>query len=459
MTLRIIYLLTFLILGAASAADLQWRRPTLHELERLYNLATKSLPERMHLDSEFDIQEPPLPQNELEKRIKQTIDEELEFELRAAKAVNRPPRRINQQELKKAIRADLSLRYSGERTLRRREWHSRSGKLLRIDQLDMALLVTDSILRTDISSKRIDTLFTDIWIDDSDFLLQEKYPKAKGFRINHAISSASVFVKSAFQPEPPKLWHAFSIEPEMAFPIVSLLMEADSTPISSPFPDHMAGVRRNNQNIRNAVEGDVAGWSFQARDENIDDQPSSLIRISGHSSSFFTKILKKMAEKNAPRNVKQQLHDASSAVYSYWISQGTTPSRLFRAEKAIPRGIRKTSIRQSFNHHEFPTVWTTELYAPNNRLIESKRVIFKTAELNPNFDEMEVFGPGLIQNFEIVSVDGVRVQSKYEGTVVNLDQSNSERYIKQWTIRFLFFFFLILPLLYFRKSYFTKHQQ
>jgi hypothetical protein len=86
-------------------------------------------------------------------------------------------------------------------------------------------------------------------------------------------------------------------------------------------------------------------------------------------------------------------------------------------------------------------------------------VIFKTAELNPNFDEMKVFGPGLIQDFEIVSGDGVRVQSRYKGTVVNLNQSNSERDIKQWTMRFLFFFFLILPLLYFRKSYFAKHQQ
>jgi hypothetical protein len=239
---RILYLLTFLALGAASAADLEWRRPTLDELERLYDLATKSLPERMILDSEIDIQEPPLPQTELEKRIKQAIDEELEFELKAAKAINRPPRINDQEELKKAIREDLSLRYSGERNLRRREWHSRSGKLLRIDQLDMALLETDPILRTDLSSGRIDTLFTDISIDDPDFLQQEKYSKAKGFRINHAISSASVFVKSAFQSEPPILWHAFSIEPEMAFPIVSLLMEADSTPISSPFPDHMAGL-------------------------------------------------------------------------------------------------------------------------------------------------------------------------------------------------------------------------
>jgi hypothetical protein len=165
-----------------------------------------------------------------------------------------------------------------------------------------------------------------------------------------------------------------------------------------------------------------------------------------------------MAEGNAPRNVKQQLHDASAAVYSYWISRGTTPSRLFRAEKAIPQGIRKASIRHSFNDQEFPTVWTTEIYARDNRLIESKRVTFKTADLTPSFDEMEVFGPKLIEDFEIVTLDGVRVQSKYQSTIVTFAPSDSKRDFKQWATRFIFFFILILPLLFLRKRYIASRQ-
>ncbi|MDB4796900.1 hypothetical protein OAG77_01740, partial [bacterium] len=286
-----------------------------------------------------------------------------------------------------------------------------------------------------------------------EFLRNEKYPNALGFAINHGIQSASVFVESEFQFDPPELWHAYSLEPELAFPVTSLLMKAESAPKESPFNDSMAGIERNEKNIHNAVEGEVLGWSFRAHDEDMDGIPTTRIRISGPPSSVFTKILMKMAERNAPSEIKHQLEDASSAVYTYWITKAPTPSRLLRAEKVIQGGSRLVSIRQSFNQHEFPEVWTTETYGADKQQLVTKQVRFKKADLKPDFNEIEVFGPRLLEDLEFVDVDGRLVQNKHNGNLLSLDDSGSENGLDQWTIRGIFFLFLLFPIYFLRKKF------
>ena len=443
-------LLIILPLRASQAANIEWRTPTRAELEQLFDLATRKLPEKMLLESEINIQEPALPSDQLEKIIKDDIERALEHERKVLEAIGKSLPDSEIEDLKQGIRTYLSDRFSGKRHLLRREWYARSGKLYRIDRLDLASLVAESVIDSESPSERIDTGSSEIAINDPHFLRNEKHSNALGFAINHGIKSASVFVESEFQFDPPELWQAFSLEPELAFPITSLLMKADSNPIESPFRDSMAGIERNNENIQEAANGEALGWSFQAHDEYMNGSLSTRIRISGQPSSVFTKILMKMAEENTPKEIKHQLTDASSAVYTFWITKDPLPSRLLRAEKAVPDGSRQVSIRQSFNRHEFPEVWTTKTFNSEKQLVGTKLVTFKNADLKPDFNETDVFGPGLLEDLEFVDVDGRLVQNKHNGTLVKLDNSESKYPFGQWTIRAIFFVFLLFPVYYLR---------
>jgi hypothetical protein len=444
-------LLTILPLRVTQAADIEWRNPTQDELEQLFDLATRQLPERMLLDSEIDIQEPALPSDQLEEIIKEDIERALGHERKVFKAIGKSLPENEVEELNQEIRTYLSDRFSGKRHLLRREWYARSGKIYRIDRLDFASLVAEPVIGSEGRSERIDTGSSEITFNDPDFLRDEKYSNALGFAINHGIKSASVFVESEFQFDPPELWHAYSIEPELAFPITSLLMHADSAKKKSSFNDSMAGIKRNEKHLQNATDGELLGWNFRAHDEDMDGIPTTRIRISGPPSSVFTKILMKMAERNAPREIKHQLEDASSAVYTFWITKDPAPPRLLRAEKAVRGGSRLVSIRQSFNHHEFPEVWTTETYDSENQLLEKKQITFKKADLKPDF--IEVFGPGLLEDLEFVDVDGLLVQNKHNGTLLILDESDSKNGLSQWTIRAIFFLFLLFPVYFLRKRF------
>ena len=452
-------LLVPLTINTSRAADIEWRNPTQNELEQLFDLATRQLPERMLLDSEIKIQEPPLPSDQLEKIIKDDIERALEHERKVFKAIGKSFLEAEFEDLKQETRTYLSDRFSGKRHLLRREWYARSGKLYRVDRLDYASLVAEPGIGSEGSTERIDTGSSEITINDPNFLRDKKHSNALGFAINHGIQSASVFVESEFQFDPPELWHAYSLEPELAFPITSLLMHADSAPKDPPFNDSMAGVRRNENNIQKAVNGEVLGWRFLAYDEDIDSIPTTRIQISGPPSSIFTKILMKMAEKNAPPEIKHQLETASSGLYTFWITQDPEPSRLLRAEKGIRDGSRLVSTRQSFNHHEFPEVWTTETYDSKNQLLTKKLVRFKKADLNPDFNEIEVLGPRLLKDLEFVDVDGRIIQNKHNGTLLNLDNTEAKNGLDQWTIRAIFFVFLLFPVYFLREKFLVGNQR
>ena len=452
-TLGLICLLCSLPLVNTIAAENEWGKANRVELEHLFDLATRSLPDKMFLEAKIDIQEPPMSEEDLQLEIDQDLKNAIERHQRIKDATGQPRPQQELDSLKVGIRNYLTDRFSGKRKLSRKEWFSRSGRLLRIDKLDNATLIADSVLQSKITSGEVDSSSSEITISDPDFLRHENYPKAKGIAIIHGISSASVFVESSFQFDPPELWQAYSIEPELAFPITSLLMVPDSLPESSPIKDSMAGIKRNDQNVRKAADDGIAGWHFQARDEMLNGIPTRRIRISGSPSSIFSTILIKIAERNTPKNVKRQIHDASSAIYSYWIEKHSDPPRLLRAEKAIRGGNRNVSIRKSFNDHEFPTRWISEIYDSQNQLQRSKQVVFTTANLEPEFKEQEVFGTQLLEKLDIVDRDGVRVQSKYEATRIDLNEPNPEDHYSQWTIRIIFFLFLLFPIYYLRRKF------
>ena len=116
-------------------------------------------------------------------------------------------------------------------------------------------------------------------------------------------------------------------------------------------------------------------------------------------------------------------------------------------------GSRLVSIRQSFNQHEFPEVWTTETYGADKQQLVTKQVRFKKADLKPDFNEIEVFGPRLLEDLEFVDVDGRLVQNKHNGNLLSLDDSGSENGLDQWTIRGIFFLFLLFPIYFLRKKF------
>ena len=263
-----------------------WRNPTSSELNHVFEWATRDVPNQMLLASEIHIDEPPLSQKEiLEIHEQSSTSNATQSEgLSAAK----------KKVLKEQNLLSLKRRFSGKRRLSHREWYSRSGKLYRIDSLDHQSLLEDSILRTNIHSGKIEYHYSKVGINDPEFLSNTKHPKARRLRINHGIRSGSVKTTTSSWDDEPQFWQALTLEPELAFPIASLLMATNTIPNSPTFRESMSGLKANQDRIRETANGQVNGWTFVTRHETLDGKPVTRLKVKGREQSLFTQVLNEL---------------------------------------------------------------------------------------------------------------------------------------------------------------------
>jgi hypothetical protein len=330
----------------------------------------------MLLASEIHIDEPPLSQ----KEILEIYEQSSTSNATQSEGLSAAEKKV----LKEQNLLSLKRRFSGKRRLSHREWYSRSGKLYRIDSLDHQSLLEDSILRANIHSGKIEYHYSKVGINDPEFLSNTKHPKARRLRVNHGIRSGSIKTTTSSWDDEPQFWQALTLEPELAFPIASLLMNTNTIPNSPTFRESMSGLKANQDRIREAENGQVNGWIFVTRHETLNGKPVTRLKVKGREQSLFTQILNELVRQQPLPDLKQDLRNASRAEFSYWIDHHDPP-RLLRAEKTIPRKSRYVSERKNFNGSGFPLLWQTKIEDLEKQTVTSTTRHFSIAELNPHF--------------------------------------------------------------------------
>jgi hypothetical protein len=417
-----------------------WRNPTSLELNQIFDWATRDSPSQMLLVSEIHINEPPLSQKEILRIYKQSSSSnEAHFEGLSA---------AEQKVLKEQELLSLKRRFSGKRKLSQREWYSRSGKLYRIDSLDHQSLLEDSILRTNIDSGKIEFHYSKVGINDPEFLSNTKYPKARRLRVNHGIQSGSIKTTTSPWDDEPQFWQALTLEPELAFPIASLLMATNTIPNSPTFRESMAGLKANQDRIREAAGGQVNGWTFVARQEILDGEPVTRLKVKGGVQSLFTQVLNELIRQQPLPGLKQDLRNASRAEFSYWIDHHDPP-RLLRTEKTIPGESRYVSERKNFNGSGFPLLWQTKIEDLKKQTSTSTTRHFSTADLNPNFEETDIFGLSLLDSLILVGLDGELIEDRSgfdpKFIIYTKPTNPNQTQPRHWITRTLFLLFLLIP--------------
>ncbi len=427
------------------------RNATSSELKALFELVTRELPEKMVLAAEIEIREPPMAPDQLEAVIARDIQEAIEAERSLAKKAGGLISDSDLESLGESIDADLRKRFSGERKLRRREWYSRKGKLFRNDWLDYLSLDSDPILRTNILSGNIPTHLSEISLAVPGLVTDPRFPKGSGISINHGIQSASVHKGGDFTVDEPELWQVLSLRGELAFPIGVLLAEEDSIPQDPPFRDMLSGAKLDSSKLEQATEGDVLGWRIYSHDEVLGGRKVSRINMVGQPKSIFNQILGAMVENASNVEVKEELADAASAEYSYWIgSIGTSERpRLLKAEKKVPGKSQLVSTREWDETTKQISRWVKS--NRNLKTGEDTRVSyhFQEMELAATFSEDEVFGYGQLSDLRYVDYDNRMIQFPEGVNIIN--SLPTGKGLSEWWKKLILFSLVLLPVLFIRK--------
>jgi hypothetical protein len=430
----------FLFFHTTPKCDKAWRNPTSNELNHLFEWVTRDFPNQMLLVSETHIDEPPLSQNEILEIYEQSsTSNTAQYEGLST---------AEEKALKEQNLLSLQRRFSGKRKLSHREWYSRFGKLYRIDSLDHQSLFEDSILRTNIESGKIEYHYTKVGINDLEFLRNTKHPKARRLRVNHGIGSGSIRTTTSPWDDEPQFWQALTLEPELAFPIASLLMATNTIPSSPTFRESMSGLKANQDRIREAAAGQIKGWTFVARQESLDGEPVTRLKVKGEQKSLFTQVLNELVRQQPLPSLKQDLRDASRAEFSYWMDHHDPP-RLLRAEKTIPGKSRYVSMKNNFNDSGFPLLWQTNIENLEKKTVTSTTRQFSTADLNPNFQDTDAFGLNLLDSLILVGMDGELIEDRSgfdPRFIIHTKPTNpNQTQPRHWMTRTLFLLFLLFP--------------
>ena len=427
----------------------EWRNPNVSEINALFQVVTRELPNKMVLSAEIDIREPSMSAKELDALIVRDIAKAMAAERRNAKRAGGELVDGDLEGLRESIAKNLRRRFSGTRKLWRKEYYSRSGMLYRNDHYDFANLDTDSMLRSNILSGNIPSLFTEISLGDPAFQRDSRFPKGRSLSINHGIKSASVHKAEEFDVDEPKLWRVFSMEPELAFPVGVLLAEADSIPVETPFNDMILGARLDTEKLAQALEGEVMGWTISAREETIEGQLVSRVDIGGQANSLFSQILAAFVEKASNVEIEEELKNASLAEYSYWMDDLESYPRLLRARKRVPGSLEITSHLERDKQTGSVTLWKNS--KRDLKSDEATTVIYRFSEIdiNADFSEEKVFGFGQLASLDFVDYGNRIVQHPEDVRI--LEPPGSSVSYSLWMRRLGLFSILLLPILLLRK--------
>jgi hypothetical protein len=339
------------------------RNPTEQEVRELFERLTQPVPRRLRIEAELEILMPAWTEAQVQRelanqeRIMEPSDRHLVPDQRA----------VLRQARLQAIRNSNS----GRRGMKVREWLS--GALYRLDQTDSSSLEADATLASKITNGVISYHMTFVNIGDPAFT------NMTAFSSNHSLESATIGTAKHARLE---LWQALTIEPNLAMPFLILLVDTNS--VAAAAVNHVdtsfAGWRPDARKLDAMVRQEIPHWSFSVRERVMEGRPVNCFLMEG-----------------LPGGPTQGFQLA-------FYSEIANPNRLWRIEaKSEKSPTRYTSIRERFDAIEFPRYWRTESVDEKGART-TRTVTFTEANLNPIFDEDEVFLPRFPTNFIVAAI-------------------------------------------------------
>lgn len=427
------------------------RTPYSVELEALFEIVTRTLEEKMILAAEIEISEPAMEADELEELIARDIADARATERQLAEKAGGIVTQSDLDAIEVGVANDLRKRFSGKRRLRRKEWYSTFGALYRSDWFDYMVLDSYPSLQEKIVSGEIPTHLSEISFADSGLVADPRFPEGRGISIDHGIQSASVYKEGGGEVDEPELWPVLTLEGELAFPLGVLLAKEGSIPEDPTFRDMMVGARLDEDKLDQAIRGKVLGWKIVAENKTLDGQAVTKISMRGQPKSMFNQILRALVEKTSNVEIKEDLADAASAEYSYWIAAIGSPNgaRLLRAEKRVPGKFLVSSTREWDKSTGLIGRWVKLRRDLKTGEETQLSYSFDEMDLNAAFSDDEVFGYGQLADFEFINYDNRLVQFP-EGTKI-IESGTSSNGSSDWVRKVILFTIVLIPVLFIRK--------
>lgn len=235
----------YLLSQTGNALD-NWRKPTVSEMTNLFQITTRSIPDKMLFEADVFVKMPAVG-NEKGDRFEEAVDSSLKRKTELAKAMGKKP--PTREEVAQKLR-DFAANYKGKK-FRVREWFS-GRHFYRVDEVDMdyherlvsgvfrekyqrdldAEKITEAIMKEVLAadeawlqgfnSGKYDD--TKVEIGDTDFLKGTTHPDVTSFHVSRNIHPEEGFVSASTtrQKVDPKyhLWKARMLEPELGFPLI-----------------------------------------------------------------------------------------------------------------------------------------------------------------------------------------------------------------------------------------------
>jgi hypothetical protein len=339
------------------------RNPTPEEVLELFERLTKPVPPRLLLVAELEILKPSWTEEQVQRELAN------QERIMAANDRNLVPadKEMLRQGRLKAIRSSNS----GRKQMKVREWLS--GALYRLDQTDLSILEVDDTLAYKITNNIISYHMTFVNINDPAFT------NMTAFYANHSIESATIGTSRQQRLE---LWQALTVEPNFAMAFLILLVDTNSiaAAATNQVDTSFAGWRMDSRKLDALVKQEIPHWSFTVRE----------IPIEGN-------LVKCLVMEGIPNGPKAGFKLA-------FYSDAANPSRLLRieAESKTPP-THYISIREDFDGNGFPRFWHTDSMDEKGVRM-SRTVRFTEADINPVFEDRDVFLPRFPTNYIVAAI-------------------------------------------------------
>lgn len=416
--------------GEVDDASQNWRKPTVSEVTRLFQIAARGIPEKMFFEAEVH-QLNPTTGHQKGELFEEVVESDLKDAIELAKARNETP--PTREEVAQRLR-DFAANYKGS-NWRVREWFS-GQDLYRMDETDMDFIerlrsgawkeeyqqeldageITEAIMKDiiDTYDARLEAFDsgklvydrTNVHIADPNFLRGTEHPDVKTFSLGRYMQSEMNFVSASVSEGlsyiKHHLWKAWVLDPDLGFPLVFYFAKKDmkmgkalkERAVSNSPLESLDGVVPDLSKIKGILGNDKSEILVRAYDEELDGQPATRIVLK-HERSMIGKAvgsLKRIAGKKNP--MAGALSEFVTCEYSYWLDKHDPP-RLLRAEKLVPGKFLLLYEMNSFDENHFPLFWRKEkkdLTRDQTWITEAK---FLGVDLNPDFKDEDAFGLSL----------------------------------------------------------------
>jgi hypothetical protein len=107
------------------------------------------------------------------------------------------------------------------------------------------------------------------------------------------------------------------------------------------------------------------------------------------------------------------------------------------------------SERKNFNSSGFPLLWQTKIEDLEKQTVTSTTRHFSIAELNPHFQETDIFGLNLLDSLNLVELDGELIEDRsgFDPKFIIYTKPTNPNHTqpRHWITRTLFLVFLLIP--------------